>query len=53
MNKPELKFSDTDLDELDKIKAAADTALSAQKPMMKAAAPEMGDEEIQIDGATD
>ena len=42
MTIPELEFSETDLTELDKIKSAADTALKAQKPVVKAEMPELG-----------
>ena len=48
MGIPEIVLSDSDLAALDEIKAAAEATRQLQKAMNQAAAPDLGDEEIEL-----
>lgn len=50
MSIPDLVFTDQDLAELETIKSKLEVTLASQKPMKRADAPELGDEELDLDG---
>jgi hypothetical protein len=50
MSIPELVFTEKDLAELETIKSKLQVTLASQKPIKRAEAPELGDEELDIEG---
>ena len=49
MSIPELVFTEQDLAELETIKSKLEVSLASQKAMKRSEAPELGDEELDIE----
>ena len=49
MSIPDIVFTEQDLAELETIKSKLESNLAAQKPIKRSEAPELGDEELDVE----
>ena len=49
MSIPEIVFTEEDLEELETIKSKLEASLASQKPIKRADAPDLGEEELEIE----